>query len=143
METTSIRREVYKEIIDEAISKSDSVSKLIENAINFRDKSDFTNSIQLWKKLIELIPNNDYVVQQLALSIYKSKMPNESMALDRALEVIKKLNIYKSLDIETLGISGAIYKRMFKVNNNYDYLDSAIYFYKKGYTIQNDFYNGE
>lgn len=143
IEPPSIKPENYKTIIKEAMSKSDSISKLIEQAISFRDNSDFLSSIHLWRKLIDLIPNNDYVVQQLALSIYKSKLPNESMALDKALEVIKSLNIYKSLDIETLGISGAIYKRMFKVNNNYDYLDSAIYFYKKGFIIQNDYYNGE
>lgn len=79
----------------------------------------------------------------MALCIYKSKEPNETIALERALEIIKKLNPQKSLDTETLGITGAIYKRLYKLNNNFDYLDEAILYYKKGYIIQNDYYNGE
>ena len=89
------------------------------------------------------MPNNDYVVQQLALCTYKSKVPNETLALDKALDIIKRLNPRNSLDIETLGITGAIYKRLYRLNQNFDYLDEAIYYYKKGYIIQNDYYNGE
>ena len=63
--------------------------------------------------------------------------------MEKALDIIKKLCPKKSLDIETLGITGAIYKRLFKLNKNFDYLDEAIYYYKKGYIIQNDYYNGE
>ena len=32
---------------------------------------------------------------------------------------------------------------LFKLNKNYDYLDEAINYYKKGFIIKNDYYNGE
>ena len=77
------------------------------------------------------MPNNDYVVQQLALVQYKSKYPNETIALEEAKRTIELLNPQDSLDLETIGITGAIYKNLFKINNNYDYLDEAIKYYKK------------
>lgn len=91
----------------------------------------------------EILQNNDYVVQQLALVQYKSKYPNETIALGDALNTIQSLNPKKSLDLETIGITGAIYKNLFYLNNNYDYLDEAIKYYKKGFIIKNDYYNGE
>ena len=91
----------------------------------------------------DAIPNNDYVTQQLAFAIYKAKKPNETIALQKALEVIMTLAPNTSLDLETLGITGAIYKRLYKVNNNFDYLEEAIKMYQRGYTIRNDYYTGE
>lgn len=103
----------------------------------------FKESISEWKKLRDILPNNDYVVQQLALVQYKSKYPNVTLALGEALNTIQSLNPKKSLDLETIGITGAIYKNLFKLNKNYDYLDEAINYYKKGFIIKNDYYNGE
>ena len=84
----------------------------------------------------DILPNNDYVVQQLALVQYKSKYPNATLALGEALNTIQSLNPKKSLDLETIGITGAIYKNLFKLNKNYDYLDEAINYYKKGFIIK-------
>ena len=42
------------------------------------------------------------------------------------MNTIQSLNPKKSLDLETIGITGAIYKNLFKLNKNYDYLDEAI-----------------
>lgn len=69
--------------------------------------------------------------------------PNATLALGEALNTIQSLNPKKSLDLETIGITGAIYKNLFKLNKNYDYLDEAINYYKKGFIIKNDYYNGE
>lgn len=139
----SITDEEFNKIVGEAKGISENISYLVEQAQSLKNQDDFRGATPLWKKLVDLLPNNDYVVQQLALCIYKSKEPNETIALERALEIIKKLNPQKSLDTETLGITGAIYKRLYKLNNNFDYLDEAIFYYKKGYIIQNDYYNGE
>ncbi len=48
-----------------------------------------------------------------------------------------------SLNTETLGITGAIYKRLYKVTNDHKYLDKAIGMYQKGYVVKEDYYNGE
>jgi len=133
----------YHKIVDEAKGKSENISSLIEHAENFKNQDQFESAIPIWSRLVDLLPKNDYVVQQLALCTYKSKAPNETFALEKALDIIKRLSPKNSLDIETLGITGAIYKRLYRLNQNFDYLDEAIYYYKKGYIIQNDYYNGE
>jgi len=139
----SFTEDDYYKIVDEAKGKSETISSLVEQAESLRNQDQFEEAIHIWGKLKDLLPNNDYVVQQLALSTYKAKIPNETLALEKALDIIQKLNPKNSLDLETLGITGAIYKRLFKINQNFDYLDEAIHYYKKGYIIKNDYYNGE
>ena len=139
----SIDDEQYQQIIGEASNKENVIAKLVNEAVSYRDKSDFKNAISKWQNLTKLIPNNNYVIQQLALAQYKYKQPNETKSLEMALDTIKQLNPFSSLDLETLGITGAIYKRLYKVNRNFAYLDEAITYYKKGYSIKADYYNGE
>ena len=138
-----IRDEELDEMITIAKEKEETVSKLVNKAEILKNESKFKESITEWKKLRKILPNNDYVVQQLALVQYKSKYPNETIALEEALNTINSLNPKKSLDLETIGITGAIYKNLFKLNNNYDYLEEAINYYKRGFMIKNDYYNGE
>lgn len=133
----------FDELLDTAKTKEETISNLLSKAEALKNESKFKESILEWKKLQEILPNNDYVVQQLALVQYKSKYPNETIALGDALNTIQSLNPKKSLDLETIGITGAIYKNLFYLNNNYDYLDEAMKYYKKGFIIKNDYYNGE
>ena len=133
----------FDELLDTAKTKEETISNLLSKAEALKNESKFKESILKWKKLQEILPNNDYVVQQLALVQYKSKYPNETIALGDALNTIQSLNPKKSLDLETIGITGAIYKNLFYLNNNYDYLDEAMKYYKKGFIIKNDYYNGE
>jgi len=133
----------YDKILEDIKSKSENIAHLVEKAENHRNNSQFDIAIPIWKKLKNLLPNNDYIVQQLALATYKAKIPNETLALEKGLEIIKSLNPKSSLDLETLGITGAIYKRLFSLNNNFDYLDEALRYYQKGFIIKNDYYNGE
>lgn len=121
------------ELLDTAKTKEETISNLVGKAEALKNESKFKESISEWKKLRDILPNNDYVVQQLALVQYKSKYPNETLALGEALNTIQSLNPKKSLDLETIGITGAIYKNLFKLNKNYDYLDEAINYYKKGF----------
>lgn len=139
----SLNDDDYKKNMDEALQKENTISSYIEKANSLKRQSKFEESIKVWKKLHNEIPNNTYVIQQLALAQYKSKNPNETIALQNALETIKKLKPDTSLDLETLGIAGSIYKRLYFVNNNFDYLDEAIKMYQRGYLIGNDYYNGE
>lgn len=105
-----IRDEELDEMITIAKEKEETVSKLVNKAEILKNESKFKESITEWKKLRKILPNNDYVVQQLALVQYKSKYPNETIALEEALNTINSLNPKKSLDLETIGITGAIYK---------------------------------
>jgi len=133
----------YKKIIKKAEDSDETITKLVKEAKDFMKQSDFKKAVTKWKKLKKALPNNEYVVQQLALSLYKSKFPNETKALDLAKETIQDLRPEKSLDLETLGITGAIYKNLYRLNDNFDYLDEAVSYYKKGFVIKQDYYTGE
>jgi tetratricopeptide (TPR) repeat protein len=142
-EPPKISDEEYNKFIQEAEESNDTIMKLLSEATQLMKADRFVEASKKWKKLKLVLPNNEYVVQQLALSVYKSKVPNETKALENGLEVIKELNPEKSLDLETLGITGAIYKNLYRLNRNFDYLDEAIEYYKKGFVIKQDYYNGE
>jgi hypothetical protein len=84
-----------------------------------------------------------YIVQQLALFTYKAKLPSEREALDRAWQILQELRPDLSTDPETLGIAGAIQKRLWKQTGATRYLDGAIESYGRGFEVKRDYYNGE
>ncbi|MGI9645291.1 MAG: tetratricopeptide repeat-containing protein [Ilumatobacteraceae bacterium] len=85
----------------------------------------------------------DYVVQQLALTTYKSGEPTEREALERGLEIIAQLHPETSDDTETLGIAGAMEKRLWTLLGDRTHLDRTIERYERGFQIGRDYYNGE
>ena len=109
---------------------------------------DFIHAIDNWEKLNVIIPDNEYIIQQLALATYKSKSPNEIQALISAKQIINKLNPGESMNPETLGIAGAINKRLFLLTAKNEKIDlkilhEAITCYKRAYVTLDDYYNGE
>lgn len=60
-------------MLDTAKTKEETISNLVGKAEALKNESKFKESISEWKKLRDILPNNDYVVQQLALVQYKSK----------------------------------------------------------------------
>lgn len=133
----------YTEIIKKTQQNNEKIYGQYSDARKYMSISDFESAKEKWSVLKKTLPNDEYVNQQLALSIYKSKLRNETMALDEALSVIKTLNPRKSLNIETIGLTGAIYKNLYHLNKNLDYLNESIFYYRKGYVIKEDYYNGE
>jgi hypothetical protein len=84
-----------------------------------------------------------YLIQRLALSTYKAKQPDEISALNDALSLLaSKLNLSESNDPETVGLGGAIEKRLFDRGQGAEHLNRAIGFYSRGYYLRNDRYNG-
>jgi|SRR6185437_2996093 len=92
---------------------------------------------------LELKPGEPYVLQQLALNTYKSKTPSELEALLRGLRFVESLNPDDSNDPETLGITGAIRKRLWLATKDPVQLDLAVRYYGRGFEIRRDYYNGE
>ncbi len=82
------------------------------------------------------------IITQQALCTYQLKEPNPKQALLDALVILEELQPQQSNDIEVLGLSGAIHKRLFELENNTENLDFAIQFYSKGFNIKGDYYNG-
>lgn len=138
--------EEYAQLIKELAEKEKLIFALVEQAKRCMTESNFGEAVKYWKKASEKIENDSYFVQQLALCTYKSKQPSEKMALQDALTIISTLEPdgRTTNDPETLGITGAIYKRLWLLDNNeMIYLDRAIKYYDKGFAINSDYYTGE
>ncbi len=138
--------EEYNGLIKGLAEKEKLIFALAEHAKLSMAEGSFRKAAEYWKKASEKIENDSYFVQQLALCTYKSKEPSEKVALTDALNIIKKLEPdgRTTNDPETLGLTGAIYKRLWYLERGeIDYLERAIKYYSKGFAINSDYYTGE
>jgi hypothetical protein len=134
----------YKKIIGELAERETHIFAIVEKAKDHMLADEFVEAAKLWQKAADAVPSEDYFLQQQALAVYKSKEPSEATALTDALRIIEKLAPDgESNDPETLGLTGAIYKRMWLSNPDIELLKRAIKFYEKGFLIRNDYYTGE
>jgi hypothetical protein len=124
---------------------------LMAQAMQAKGAKDFERAREVLQRVrdAQLARPDPYVVQQLTLAIYKSKKPNAKSALLDAKRVLQELNPEQSNDPETLGLWGAIHKRLAELPQ--DQLDdearsaaltSAIAAYRKGFILRDDYYNG-
>jgi hypothetical protein len=87
-------------------------------------------------------PEDPYIIQRLALVTYKSKQPTPLAALEEARDLLKTLNPETSNDTETLGLWGAVHKRLWDLTSDVQYLNEAVRGYERGFYLRNDYYNG-
>jgi hypothetical protein len=128
--------------IGQASISSATVSTLMTQAQTAIDNSDFLTAKSLLAVVRGMLPNDPFVSQRLALATYKSKVPSPTEALKDAHAILVELNPEISTDTETLGLWGAIHKRLWEVTVDHSYLDIAIFAYEKGFYLRNDYYNG-
>jgi hypothetical protein len=89
-----------------------------------------------------------FLWQRLALVTYKNKENDEDQetaiaALQEAEQIlIKHCELYVSTDPETLGLAGAINKRLYERTENSGYFDKSVFYYERGFYIKQDYYNG-
>ena len=89
-----------------------------------------------------------YIIQRLALVTYKSKLPTPQQALEEARALLGTLNPATSNDTETLGLWGAVHKRLWDLTKGgprdeaLRHLDDAVRGYERGFYLRNDYYNG-
>ena len=111
----------------------------------FRDakkKADWPLVESLLQQLLARRPSDPYLEQQLALATYKGKRPDVVTALLKAKSILEELNPSTSTDPETLGLWGAVHKRLFEETGDRAHLDTGIWAYEKGFYLKNDYYNG-
>jgi tetratricopeptide (TPR) repeat protein len=87
-------------------------------------------------------PEPPYIIQRLALVTYKSKQPTPQGALEEARALLRTLDPDTSNDTETLGLWGAVHKRLWELTDGREYLDDAVRGYERGFYLRNDYYNG-
>lgn len=133
----------FQELLDKAEYFQDNLSNYILNGNNSIDQSLFDDAVKYFNSANDMKPNDSYIIQRLTLSTYKSKNPSELIALTEAIKIIDQLEPKKSNDPETLGLCGAIYKRLWALTEDRSALDLAINFYGRGFEVRGDYYNGE
>lgn len=130
------------EEIKDNIKEDGSLSDIMAEAELAKEAKDYAKMISLLMMAKALNQDNTMVVQRLALATYKSELPNRLDALFRAEVILDELNPDISTDLETLGLSGAINKRIYEELKEGEFLKKAIWFYEKGFYIGSDYYNG-
>lgn len=129
---------------DAAASKAPpaSLAAIMGEVRDAKASKDFLTAKTLLKLARKMAPNDAYLVQQLALVTYKSKLPDEVSALHEARDTLAELDPLHSNNAETLGLWGAVHKRLFMITKDRQALDAAVFAYEKGYRLLADYYNG-
>jgi MAP3K TRAFs-binding domain len=107
-----------------------------------KEPADWLVVVAVLNRLKKLQPNDPYIVQQLALATYKSEQPDTLQSLQKAKSILEALAPATSCDAETVGLWGAIHKRLWENGKSGDDLDTAVRAYARGYFIKSDYYNG-
>ena len=117
-------------------------STLVQMFRAARAKERWLAAIEYLETLLERNPKDPYLNQQLALATYKSKQPDVETSLFEAHRILRKLDPDSTTDAETLGLWGAVHKRLWELKQDREALDTAIWALEKGFYVKNDHYNG-
>jgi MAP3K TRAFs-binding domain len=122
---------------------------LMDLATTYREQENFAAMRQVLAGVVAAMGAHPepFAVQQLALATYKSKDLDPVTALTQAQQVLAPLDPEGANDPETLGLWGAIHKRLAEclertAEQRKADLNSAIFAYEKGYYLKDDYYNG-
>ena len=113
----------------------------IKEASDLRRQGKYEEALPLFASLAEDISSDPYFKQQMALCTYKAAKPSPIESLEKALGILRPLT--DTVDPETNGLMGAIYKRKFYITKAPEDINKAIAYYKKSYNIFSDYYTGE
>jgi hypothetical protein len=115
---------------------------LLDIALERIAASDFPTACPLLEQVHKQRPNDSFIVQQLALATYKAKQPTPEAALFKAKKILEELSPMTTNDPETLGMWGAIHKRLWELNCQESDLNASIVAYERGFYLKQDYYNG-
>lgn len=135
--------EEFVELVEEVEALEENLSRHLSTGQAAMRENRFEDAVAAFTAAEKLRPSDSYIVQQLALATYKSRKPNLIAALAQGLAIINRLAPDNSNDPETLGIAGAIHKRLWEASREKDEIDTAIRMYERGFAVQRDYYNGE
>jgi tetratricopeptide (TPR) repeat protein len=146
------------ELIDNAKSAADFLKakfELEEARKMFKEAAEAASPPEGVEVSPEAVRQEDpYIIQRLALATYKSKYPTVIDALKEAHDLLQTLNPKAANDPETLGLWGAVHKRLWEEAGKEPgggadaeerkkmYLDEAVQAYERGFVLLDDYYNG-
>lgn len=106
-------------------------------------KTFFLSAIQILKSESNDDSNNDsYLIHRLAFATYKAKLPDTITSLNKAIQLLTKLDIERTNDTETVSLAGRIEKKLFENGQGDQHLANAIQFYQRGYFLLHNRYHG-
>lgn len=126
----------------EAPRSDASLAQLLDRFRAARRNADWPAAIVVLKALTLLQPDDPFVVQQLALATYKAEQPEPRSALNEAKRILAALDPETSSDAETVGLWGAIHKRLWEQGQSRPDLDAAVEAYERGFYFKRDHYTG-
>lgn len=119
-----------------------SAKSTLDAALERIASSDFVAACPLMEEVHKQRPHDSFVVQQLALATYKAKQPTPEAALRKAKKILEELSPATTNDPETLGLWGAIHKRLWDLSGQQSDLNESIAAYERGFYVKQDYYNG-
>src|SRR5690606_1929607 len=119
-----------------------SLKAMLDEARSAMGVDDFGRARAILAGVHAMNPSDPQVRQLLALATYKSGQPTPQAALESARDLLVGLQPAESHDTETLGLWGAVHKRLWELNGDPAALDEAIRGYERGFLLKQDFYNG-
>lgn len=134
--------EKEKEQIKEAAEEGNSVSDLLKKGEALKDEGNLKEALELFTSAHEIAPNEPFIIQRQALLTYKLGEPSPITSLQEAERILRRLNPESTNDVETLGLLGAINKRLHEKTGETPFLDKAIEYYERGFINGKDYYNG-
>lgn len=138
-----LTEEEFSNLLDEKEAAQAALANFIKSGEEALRNSQYEEAARAFAAAGEMKPREPYIIQSLALATYKSKHPSELDALITGLHIISDLDPDHSNDPETLGITGALRKRLWLLTKDHIQLDAAIRFYGRGFEVRRDYYNGE
>ncbi len=104
----------------------------------------FNSALLIWKPQGDNSKSgaNTYLTHRLAFVTYKSKVPDELTSLNKALDLLKGLDLQHTNDTETVSLAGAIEKRLFESGRGEEHLAAALEYYQRGYFLLHNRYHG-
>jgi Tetratricopeptide Repeats-Sensor len=115
---------------------------LLKEARAAMDSAKFLEAKVLLGIVRKLLPRDVYVLQQLALATYKSQSPDPLTSLKEAQGYLRELGPEISNDPETLGLWGAVHKRLWDLTHERAALDISVDAYERGFYLKQDYYSG-
>ncbi len=142
------------------VKEGETLASIIDAAECAKQGKRFQDAIHLFNKAIAAqaagkkdAKPDPFLAQRLALVTYKHGEQKDAQGhLDKTVAVAALVAAQQilaqycepgiSTDPETLGLSGAINKRLFQLTDDLQYLHLAIRFYERGFYVKQDYYNG-
>jgi tetratricopeptide (TPR) repeat protein len=121
--------------------ESELFSDLLARAEKAKNGKKYGIAAEYFDECLKIEPKSDFLKQRLALVTYKADEKSVE-ALQAAEKILADLNPEETTDPETLGLSGAINKRLYEATGEEKYLDKSIRFYERGFYVKQDYYNG-